>query len=77
METRAFQMRRSRGSSRTSWTSHAKSRPEFRAGSPERRPRLLSGGWDYGRLAKSMTVRRALRIGLALPICRDLFPTGP
>lgn len=34
------------------------------------------GGWDYGLLAKSMSFVEPYDIGLALPICRDLFPPG-
>jgi len=34
------------------------------------------GGWDYGALRSSMTFVEPYDIGLALPICRDLFPRG-
>jgi hypothetical protein len=34
------------------------------------------GGFDYGLLAKSMSFVEPYDVGLALPICRDLFPRG-
>jgi hypothetical protein len=76
METRAFQDR-----TFASVVAHlrevaAKAAPGVPCGLTGTQAPSAFGGFDYGLLRKSMSFVEPYDIGLALPICRDLFPRG-
>jgi hypothetical protein len=76
METRAFQDR-----TFASVVAHlrdvaAKAAPGVPCGITGTQAPSAFGGFDYGLLRKSMSFVEPYDTGLALPICRDLFPRG-
>jgi len=76
METRAFQDRTFAAVVARLVDVAKKAAPDVPCGITGTQAPSAFGGWDYGLLRRSMTFIEPYDVGLALPICRDLFPRG-
>ncbi len=76
METRAFQDRSFAAVVARLRDVASKAAPDVPCGITGTQAPSAFGGWDYGLLRNSMSFVEPYDVGLALPICRDLFPRG-